>query len=346
MKKTLVILCWALLAFSHCLVAQPLEPFQNNKGKWGYKDEAGKVKIKAKYDAVAGFEQGLAVIDLKQKQGVINTKGRYVLKPKYRWVEVINAQTPLFKVMLTYQAKDNLTYTYGIVGAKGKIIVPIAYNYVTPVNTQQLQAGFIVAKAQQYALLNTKGKPLTGFDYTRIHPQTHTSQRILARKQKAYGYLDPQGKVAIPFEYSQAANFREGKAKVALQGASFEIDEMGKRQASPPQRRDDYSGEIYMIVEEQAMPKGGMRQFYKYIANNLKYPPQAKRMGVEGRVYAQFIVEKDGYITDIKILKGIGSGCDEEAVRLLKNAAPWIPAKNYGRLVRVRRSIPVTFKIK
>jgi TonB family protein len=328
------------------LVAQRLEPYQNNKGKWGYKDEAGKVKIKAKYDAVASFEQGLAVINLKQKQGVINTKGRYVLKPKYRWVEVIAAQTPLFKVMLTYRVNGSITYTYGIVGAKGKIIVPIAYNYVAPVNSQQLQAGFIVAKAQQYALLGANGKPLTGFDYTLMRPQTHTSQRILARKQKAYGYLDLQGKVAIPFEYSQAANFRKGKAKVELQGASFEIDETGKRQASIPQRRDDYSGEIYMIVEQQAMPKGGMRQFYKYIADNLKYPPQAKRMGVEGRVYAQFIVEKDGYITDIKILKGIGSGCDEEAVRLLKNAAPWIPAKNRGRLVRVRRSIPITFKIK
>lgn len=346
MKKTLVILCWALLAFSHCLVAQRLKPFQNNKGKWGYKNPSGKVKIKAKYDAVSSFEQGLAVINFKQKQGVINAKGRYVLKPKYRWVEVINAQTPLFKVMLIYRVKGSLTYKYGIVGAKGKIIVPIAYNYVAAVNHQQLQAGFIVAKDQQYALLDASGKPLTGFDYTRISPQTHTSQRILARKQKAYGYLDLQGKVAIPFEYQQAANFRKGRAEVLQQGAEFEIDKTGKRQASSTKRRDDYSGEIYMIVEEQAMPKGGLKSFYQYLGDNLKYPAQAKRMGVEGRVYAQFIVEKDGYITDIKILKGIGSGCDEEAVRLLKNAAPWVPAKNYGRLVRARRTIPIVFKIK
>ena len=103
--------------------------------------------------------------------------------------------------------------------------------------------------------------------------------------------------------------------------------------------------EIFMIVEEQAMPKGGLKKFYKYISDNLSYPSQARRMGVEGRVFLQFVVEKDGSITDIKVLKGIGSGCDEEAVKVLKSAPKWKPGKQRGKAVRVRRSIPVFFKL-
>ncbi|WP_299454114.1 energy transducer TonB [uncultured Microscilla sp.] len=113
----------------------------------------------------------------------------------------------------------------------------------------------------------------------------------------------------------------------------------------PPPPVVEKEEKIFMIVEDQAMPKGGLKKFYKYIGKNLKYPSQARRMGVEGKVYIQFVVEKDGSITDIKILKGIGSGCDEEAIRVLKNAPKWKPGKQRGVPVRVRRSIPIVFKL-
>lgn len=113
----------------------------------------------------------------------------------------------------------------------------------------------------------------------------------------------------------------------------------------PPPPVVEKEEKIFMIVEDQAMPKGGLKKFYKYIGKSLKYPSQARRMGVEGKVYIQFVVEKDGSITDIKVLKGIGSGCDEEAVRVLKAAPKWKPGKQRGVPVRVRRSIPIVFKL-
>ena len=118
-----------------------------------------------------------------------------------------------------------------------------------------------------------------------------------------------------------------------------------EKKAPPPPKVEEKEEEIFMIVEDQAMPQGGLKKFYKYIANNLKYPSQARRMGVEGRVFLQFVVEKNGSITDIKVLKGIGSGCDEEAVRVLKKAPKWKPGKQRGVPVRVRRSIPIMFKL-
>jgi len=68
-------------------------------------------------------------------------------------------------------------------------------------------------------------------------------------------------------------------------------------------------------------------------------------MRIEGRVFVQFVVDKDGSITNVEVLKGIGGGCDEEAVRVVKNAPKWNPGKQRGRPVRVKMVLPITFKL-
>jgi len=88
-----------------------------------------------------------------------------------------------------------------------------------------------------------------------------------------------------------------------------------------------------------------MGAFYEYVSKNLKYPSQARRMGVEGKVFVQFVVDKDGSISQVQSIKGIGAGCDEEAVRVLQNAPKWKPGKQRGRPVRVRMVLPITFKL-
>jgi periplasmic protein TonB len=84
--------------------------------------------------------------------------------------------------------------------------------------------------------------------------------------------------------------------------------------------------------------------FYGYIAKNIRYPREAERLGIEGRVVVEFVVEKDGSLSDVNILKGIGGGCDEEAMRVIKKAPKWNPGKQRGVPVKVRMSIPVMFK--
>jgi protein TonB len=103
--------------------------------------------------------------------------------------------------------------------------------------------------------------------------------------------------------------------------------------------------EIFTIVEQQPEPVGGLKAFYDYVAKNLKYPVLARRNLIEGRAYIEFVVEKDGSLTDVKILKGIGGGCDEEAVRIIKNAPRWKPGKQRGRPVRVKMVLPVLFQL-
>ncbi len=113
----------------------------------------------------------------------------------------------------------------------------------------------------------------------------------------------------------------------------------------PPPQKVEETEEIFLVVEESAEPEGGMAAFYKYVGKEMDYPKQARRMGVEGRVFVQFVVDKDGSLTDIKVLKGIGSGCDEEAVRVLQAAPKWKPGKQRGRPVKQRMSIPIVFKL-
>jgi len=108
---------------------------------------------------------------------------------------------------------------------------------------------------------------------------------------------------------------------------------------------EEVADEIFTIVEDQPQPKGGMAAFYEYIGKKLKYPAQARRMGIEGKVFVEFVVDKDGSITSVKAIKGIGAGCDEEAIRVIQTAPKWNPGKQRGRPVKVRMILPITFKL-
>ena len=83
----------------------------------------------------------------------------------------------------------------------------------------------------------------------------------------------------------------------------------------------------------------------KYLADNIKYPKKAKDNNIEGRVFVNFVVEKDGSINEVKVLRGIGGGCDEEAVRVINSMPKWKPGKQEGKPVRVYYTIPIFFKL-
>ena len=84
---------------------------------------------------------------------------------------------------------------------------------------------------------------------------------------------------------------------------------------------------------------------YKYISENLRYPEQAKADGIAGRVHVSFVIEKDGSVTDVEVKRGIGHGCDEEAVRVVKSMPRWTPGTLFGKTVRVQYNIPFVFKL-
>ncbi|MEP2024780.1 MAG: energy transducer TonB [Reichenbachiella sp.] len=102
---------------------------------------------------------------------------------------------------------------------------------------------------------------------------------------------------------------------------------------------------IYSLADEQPTYPGGMSAFFKYIQTNLQYPEAAKAAGVEGRVFVEYVIEKNGSISGTKILKSLNGECDKEALRLISNSIKWNPGKIDGKAVRVKMALPLNFKL-
>ena len=101
----------------------------------------------------------------------------------------------------------------------------------------------------------------------------------------------------------------------------------------------------FIVVEQMPEFPGGDDSLRNFIRRTIKYPDLARESSVEGTVYINFIIEKDGSVSNPKILRGIGSGCDEEAIRVIKLMPRWIPGKQNGKTVRVQYNLPIKFKL-
>ena len=121
------------------------------------------------------------------------------------------------------------------------------------------------------------------------------------------------------------------------------IIEASKTQAETVQDVDGQT--VFNIVEEEAEPAAGIQDFYNFIGKELEknYPKKAINAGAEGAVFLQFVIEKDGSISNITPVKGIGYGCDEAAVAAVASYGKWLPGKQGGEPVRTRRIIPIRF---
>lgn len=103
--------------------------------------------------------------------------------------------------------------------------------------------------------------------------------------------------------------------------------------------------EIFTVVEQQPEFAGGMSALNQYLSKNIRYPAAAQRANVSGRVFVSFVVNTDGSIQDVAVLKGLGFGTDEEAVRVVKSMPKWKPGKQSGRPVRVKYNLPINFQL-
>lgn len=128
-----------------------------------------------------------------------------------------------------------------------------------------------------------------------------------------------------------SGSVRDAKAKEA--DANIEIVEV------------EESKPVFTIVEEMPYFPGGEAERLKFLTENIVYPQQAAENGIQGAVYVQFIIDSKGNINDAKVVRGIGSGCDEEALRVIKKMPRWKPGKQNGKQVRVLYNMPVFFKL-
>jgi protein TonB len=127
-----------------------------------------------------------------------------------------------------------------------------------------------------------------------------------------------------------------------------EADEMTEIEAYIPIEMDEEESgeaEIFTVVEESPGFPGGDIARIRFLQENIRYPQMARESGIQGTVYVTFVVEKDGRVTDVRILRGIGGGCDEEAIRVIKAMPRWNPGKQRGKPVRVQFNMPIKFTL-
>ena len=103
--------------------------------------------------------------------------------------------------------------------------------------------------------------------------------------------------------------------------------------------------EIFVVVESMPSFPGGMSKLTEYLKSNLHYPQLAKEMNITGRVFVTFVIEKDGSVSGTKLLRGIGGGCDEEAIRVVESMPKWIPGAQRNKPVRVQYNLPINFRL-
>ena len=135
----------------------------------------------------------------------------------------------------------------------------------------------------------------------------------------------------------------------------FEIqveDDQSQRQVQtyvppppPKPKEEEVTEEIFVVVEEQPEFPGGNAAMMKFLSDNIRYPVIAQENGIQGRVICNFVVERDGSITDVQVVRGQDPSLDREAVRVIQQMPRWKPGKQRGAPVRVRFTLPVVFRL-
>lgn len=101
---------------------------------------------------------------------------------------------------------------------------------------------------------------------------------------------------------------------------------------------------IYEMAEQPPVPEGGLAKFYEYTEEHIVYPAEAKKKGIKGNVFVKFVVEKNGELSNLKIVKGLGYGCDEAVLTCLRSAPRWKAGKQNGKTVRVIKTMSIQIK--
>ena len=173
--------------------------------------------------------------------------------------------------------------------------------------------------------------------------KTRLDEMRLQYKEDHFYYLKI---IDGPLKSEKEVLFPQNELKIEFMDAEWNSDGASNyRGVIVKKIKDEWTNELFQYCDVKPEPKEGMEEFIRYISENLKYPEEAKQSEIEGRVFVQFIVDASGKLKNIQAVKGIGWGCDEEAVRVMQNAPPWNPAKVADMPVKTRMILPITYKL-
>lgn len=208
-----------------------------------------------------------------------------------------------------------------------------------------MEAGF-ATKSYQYHLLglayNHKYGLSNNFNFS------HLKQRIIMmnkKKSNAAGHIKYALFVLPAFALLVAGNISCSQDASQTEDAKEEVVAPVSPKAKEAPADSTAKEEVFMVAEQMPEYPGGMKEMLKFLQDNLKYPENAMKNNVQGRVIVQFVVEKDGTPTEFKVLRSVDPDLDAEALRVLQTMPKWKPGMQRGEVVRVKYTVPVSFKL-
>ena len=208
-----------------------------------------------------------------------------------------------------------------------------------------MEAGF-ATKSYQYHLLglayNHKYGLSNNFNFS------HLKQRIIMmnkKKSNAAGHIKYALFVLPAFALLVAGNISCSQDASQTEDAKEEVVAPVSPEAKKAPADSTAKEEVFMVAEQMPEFPGGMKELLKFLQDNLKYPENAMKNNVQGRVIVQFVVEKDGTLTEFKVARSVDPDLDAEALRVLQTMPKWKPGMQRGKIVRVKFTVPVSFKL-
>lgn len=221
----------------------------------------------------------------------------------------------------------------------------VRFNLEFLADRKVMEAGF-ATKSYQYHLLglayNHKYGLSNNFNFS------HLKQRIIMmnkKKSNAAGHIKYALFVLPAFALLVAGNISCSQDASQTEDAKKEVVAPVSPEAKEAPADSTAKEEVFMVAEQMPEYPGGMKEMLKFLQENVKYPENAMKNNVQGRVIVQFVVEKDGTPTEFKVLRSVDPDLDAEALRVMKAMPKWKPGMQKGQVVRVKFTVPVSFKL-
>lgn len=210
-----------------------------------------------------------------------------------------------------------------------------------------LEIGLVAALAVALVAFNIKSYDAEQIEVVQRTAIDEVEDVIIQTQQEELPPPPPPEQPEVTTELNVIEDDAESENEVDM--SSFQRQEEATNIEITPVKVEEEEEEdeqvIFQVVENDPEFPGGVESLYKYLAQNIKYPQLARENNITGRVYVTFVVEKDGSVTGVRVVRDIGGGCGAEAVRVVKSMPKWTPGKQRGKAVRVQYNLPVNFTL-
>lgn len=210
-----------------------------------------------------------------------------------------------------------------------------------------LEIGLVVILAAALVAFNVRTYEKEVKEVQQRTAMDELEDQIMQTQEKEEPPAPPEEPEAVTTELKVVENDAELTNEVGLINAedNANLAQEEFKGVQVEEEEEEVEEEIFMVVEEDPEFPGGLDALAQYLAKNIQYPDLARQNNLTGRVFVTFVVEKDGSVGQVKVLRDIGGGCGAEAMRVVKSMPKWKPGKQRGKPVRTQFNLPVNFDL-